>query len=100
MRPTKTDQPNVQIELAKGIPATAGDYARDKITDLARFSRLPILFIKVRVMIAGHGNNPGVVAHANLDVNGTPLITHTVANTAAEAIDLLKDKIHSRLTEK
>lgn len=97
MRPTKTDQPVVQIELAAGVPASVGDYARDKIMDLARFSRLPILFIKVRLMTAGHGNNSGVVAHANLHVNGTPLITHAVAKTATEVVDLLKDKIHGRL---
>jgi ribosome-associated translation inhibitor RaiA len=98
MRPTKTDQPNVHVELTDGIPVATRDYVRDKITDLTKFSRRPILFVKVRLITAGHGNNLQVVARANLDVNGTPLITHTVAKTATEAVDLLKDKIHGRLT--
>ncbi|MBP2328786.1 ribosome-associated translation inhibitor RaiA [Kibdelosporangium banguiense] len=99
MRPTRTDQqPNVQIELADGIPATAENYARAKIPGLVKYSRLPILFIKVRLMPAGHGHNVDVVAHANMDVNGTPLISHSVGKTATEAVDLLQDKLRGQLS--
>jgi hypothetical protein len=98
MRRAKTDrQPDVQIELAKQLPATAENYARDKVTDLVKYSPKPILFIKVRLMTAGHSGHPDVVAHANVDVNGTPLISHSLGKTATEAVDLLQAKLRGQL---
>ncbi|MCE7004652.1 hypothetical protein LWC34_17735 [Kibdelosporangium philippinense] len=97
MRHDRTDQPNVQIELAGSIPADAADYAKDKVLHLVKYARRPILFVKVRLMAAGHGNNKNVVAHANLDVSGTPVISHSVGETTTEAVDLLQDKLRGRL---
>lgn len=94
MRHGRTDhKPNVHIELAGGFPAEAADYAADKVLHLLKFARRPVLFVKVRLMSAGRD----VVAQANMDVNGTPVISHSVGRSAAEAVDLLQDKLRGRL---
>ncbi|RSM85171.1 hypothetical protein DMH04_17880 [Kibdelosporangium aridum] len=98
MRHGKNEQqPNVQIELTGSISREAADYAKDKVLHLMKYARGPVLFVKVRLMSAGHGINKNVVAHANLDVNGTPVISHSVGKTATEAVDLLQDKLRGRL---
>jgi hypothetical protein len=98
MRRNKIEQhPTVQIELAKDIPATAEDYAHDKVLQLMKFTHRPVLSIKVRLMSAGHGSHQDVVAHANMDVNGTPLISHSIGHTATEAVDLLQAKLRGQL---
>nr|WP_157527139.1 hypothetical protein [Kibdelosporangium sp. MJ126-NF4]CTQ98974.1 hypothetical protein [Kibdelosporangium sp. MJ126-NF4] len=48
-------------------------------------------------MTAGHGNQQDVVAHANMNVGGKLVISHSVGRTATEAIDLLQDKLRSLL---
>lgn len=89
--------PNIQIDLDGDIPRYAKGYARAKINDIVRFAPKRVLFVRLRLAPTGPHGHPDVVAHANLDVNGTPVITHAVGTTAHEAIDLLQAKLRIRL---
>ena len=72
MHRDNTDQLTVRVDLDKDIPEYADGYARAKITDVVRFAPRAVLFVKIRLTLAGSHRHPDVVAHANLDVNGTP----------------------------
>jgi hypothetical protein len=99
MRDSRTDlQPNVHIELDENIPAYAEGYARAEITDLVRVAPKPILFIKVRLSSSSRHRHPDVTASATVDVNGIPLISHSVGSTPCEAIDLLQGQLRGQLS--
>jgi ribosomal subunit interface protein len=89
-----------QLEITN-VVVEAGDqavqeYARERIAPLARFAPEPTTYAHVRVVAAGPHT---VEVHANLDVNGTSVVAQAEAETATEAIDAVRDRLHSQLTK-
>src|SRR5689334_13677843 len=94
----RTDHPTVHIELSPGIPGYAESYARAKIVDVLRFAPKPVLHARIRLALTGNSRHPDVTAHANLDVNGTPVISQSLGSTACEAVDLLQGKLRGQFS--
>ncbi|GGU50151.1 HPF/RaiA family ribosome-associated protein [Lentzea flava] len=89
-----TEIGNVVVELDGPIAHRAKQYARDKITPLARYAPKPTRFAHVRLTTTG----PRTIAvHANLDVDGTSVVAKAEAATFEEAVDAVHDQLHSRL---
>jgi ribosomal subunit interface protein len=89
-----------QQEIAN-IVVEAGDqaareYARDRIAPLARFAPELTNYAHVRIVNAGPRT---VEVHANLDVNGTPVVAQAEAGTVTEAIDAVRDHLHRQLVK-
>ncbi|HEX7304708.1 HPF/RaiA family ribosome-associated protein [Lentzea sp.] len=85
---------NVVVELDGPVSDRARHYARDKIAPLARYAPEPTEFAHVRIFKTG----PRTFAvHANLDVNGTPVVGKAQAGTAEEAVDAVQDLLHTQL---
>jgi ribosome-associated translation inhibitor RaiA len=85
---------NIRVDLATGLPGEAAEYARTKVTAIAKYSPADISYAKVRLSTDGPRL---VVAHASLDVNGTPVNADANAATYHEAVDLLHDKLQHQL---
>ncbi|SFR02158.1 Ribosome-associated translation inhibitor RaiA [Lentzea waywayandensis] len=89
-----TEIGNVVVELDGEIAEQARQYTRDKIAPLARYAPQPTEFARVRLIRTG----PRAIAvHANLDVNGTPVVAKAEAATFEEAVDLVHDQLQNRL---
>ncbi|MBY8850007.1 HPF/RaiA family ribosome-associated protein [Saccharothrix sp. MB29] len=88
---------NIQTELATGVPADAAEYARAKVEAVAKYAPADVLFARVRLTADGPRS---VVAHASLDVNGTPVNAEATADTYQEAVDLLHDRLQHQLAGK
>jgi ribosome-associated translation inhibitor RaiA len=86
---------NIQTDLATGIPGPAGDYARSKVAAVAKYAPANIPFANVRLSMDGPRR---VVAHASLDVNGTPVNAEAGAPTYREAVDQLQERLRHQLT--
>ena len=89
-----TEIGNVVVELDGRIAARARRYAHDKISTLARYAPEPTEFAHVRITTNGPRT---ITVHANLDVNGTPVIAKAEAPTFEEAVDAVHDQLHGRL---
>lgn len=89
-----TEIGNVVVELDGRIAAEARQYAHDKISTLARYAPEPTEFAHVRLTPNGPRT---ITVHANLDVNGTPVVAKAEAPTYEEAVDAVHDQLHSRL---
>jgi ribosome-associated translation inhibitor RaiA len=87
---------NIRIDLATGVTGEAADYARAKIAAIAKYAPADIHYAKVRLTTDGPRL---LVAHASLDVNGTPVNADASATTYQEAVDLLHDKLQHQLVE-
>ncbi|HEX8866079.1 MAG TPA: HPF/RaiA family ribosome-associated protein [Lentzea sp.] len=85
---------NVVVELDGGIAAEARQYALGKIRPLARYAPEPTEFAHVRLTTTGPR---AITVHANLDVNGTPVVAKAEAPTFEEAVDTVHDQLHARL---
>lgn len=85
---------NIRTDLATGVPADAAEYARTKIAAVAKYAPADILFARVRLSTDGPR---AVVAHASLDVNGTPVNAEATGDTHQEAVDLLHDRLQHQL---
>lgn len=73
-------------------------YVRDKVTRVARFVPDPILFARVKLLVAPDpARERPVIAQALLDVNGTAVRAHVAARDLREAADLLEDRLRDRL---
>jgi ribosomal subunit interface protein len=87
---------NVVVETDGQAPAGAAEYAHEKIAPLGRFAPRPAPYAHVRISNTG----PHTIAvHANLDVNGTPVIAEAEAETVTEAIDAVRDHLQRKLTK-
>jgi ribosomal subunit interface protein len=80
------------------VPEAAKQYATDKITALARFTRKPILFAQVRLTLEPNParERPAIV-EATLDVNGQAVRGHLAGHDFFEAIDLLDGRLRRQL---
>jgi ribosome-associated translation inhibitor RaiA len=87
---------NIQTDLATGIPGEAGDYARLKVAAVGKYSPADIHWAKIRLTSDGPRR---VVAHASLDVNGTPVNAEAGAETYHEAVDQLHERLRHQLVE-
>ncbi|MEV8438771.1 HPF/RaiA family ribosome-associated protein [Actinosynnema sp. NPDC051121] len=86
----------IRVDLATGVPAEAADYARTKVAAIAKYSPADIGYARVRLSADGPRL---LVAHASLDVNGTPVNAEASASTYQEAVDLLHDKLQHQLAD-
>jgi ribosome-associated translation inhibitor RaiA len=91
-------QPVVELTVHRGLPASIGDYAREKVDAVTRLAPEPVLSMRVRLT---RHTNPAVgrpvVAQATLDVNGRIVRAAVEASTANEAVDLLVAKLRRGL---
>jgi ribosome-associated translation inhibitor RaiA len=87
---------DIRVDLAPGLPGEAAEYARVKVTAIAKYSPADIGYAKVRL---GTDGPRLLVAHASLDVNGTPVNADASAETYQEAVDLLRDKLQHQLAD-
>lgn len=84
----------IRIDLAAGVPGEATDYARAKVAAIAKYAPADIAYARVRLSTDGPRL---LVAHASLDVNGTPVNAEASAETYQEAVDELHDKLQHQL---
>lgn len=88
---------DVDVTTQGELPGAA-DYARDKIGQLGRLTRRPVLYARVRLTKhPGPAVDRPVVAQANLDVDGRLLRARADGVTAREAIDRLDARLRNRL---
>jgi ribosome-associated translation inhibitor RaiA len=88
---------DVQVTTQGRLP-DVGDYAREKIGALSRFSHQPVLHARVRVIRhADPAVARPVVAQANLDVSGRLVRAQVEGATAQEAIDRLEARLRRQL---
>lgn len=73
------------------------DYARDRMAGLARFTKRPVLFAKVRLI--KHIQPDTIIAKGTIDIDGEVSFAQTHGNSAREAIDLLVDLLRRTITE-
>lgn len=99
MRTTAPVPPaSVQVSVHGAAPAGAAGYARDKISAVIQRTRRPVLDARVRITVQPDPAIPRpVVAGANIDLNGRPVVVRVAAPTAREAVDLLAAKLRTRL---
>ncbi|WP_086664206.1 HPF/RaiA family ribosome-associated protein [Lentzea kentuckyensis] len=89
-------QQEIDNVVVEAVDQTAKEYAHDRIAPLARFAPEPTTYAHVRIVNAGPRT---VEVHANLDVNGTPVVAQAEAQTATEAIDAVRDHLHRQLVK-
>jgi ribosomal subunit interface protein len=89
----------LEISVTHGdVSEATKQYAAEKITQLARFTRRPILFAEIRLCLEPRrAIERPAVAEATLDVNGQIVRAHVAARDLMAAIDLLDDRLHRRL---
>lgn len=80
------------------ITEAAKQYATDKITQLARYTKKPILFAQVKLTLEPNPSRERpALAEATLDLNGQPVRAHVAGRDLLEAVDLLEDRLRRRL---
>ncbi|MBM7809711.1 HPF/RaiA family ribosome-associated protein [Saccharothrix algeriensis] len=87
---------DISTDLAAGVPFGAAEYARAKVAAVGKYAPADVPYAKVRFTTDGPRL---VVAHATLDVNGTPVNAEASAPTYQEAVDLLHDRLQHQLAE-
>ncbi|MFE0459032.1 HPF/RaiA family ribosome-associated protein [Kitasatospora sp. NPDC058965] len=88
----------VLVETRGEVTSAAPDYARAKM--LAVLGRLdePVLAARVKLtQEANHAMAKPSLAQAVVDLNGRPVRAHVAAATMQEAVDLLQDRLNSRI---
>lgn len=75
----------------------AADYARERMAGLARYTKRPMLFAKVRLI--KHIQPDAVVAKGTVDIDGEVSFAQAHGFRAREAIDLLVDKLRRDIVE-
>lgn len=90
--------PEIVVEVRGGIADDLAGYTRERVSEaLIRTSR-PVPRVHVRVVKHGDpAREKGVTAHANVDLDGRPLLVHSAAATPREAVDLLVERLRHRL---
>lgn len=75
------------------------EYARTQVAAMARRIGEPVASARVKLTrVAGPALRRPALAQANLDVARRPVRVHVAAETMREAVDLLMDRLHERLT--
>jgi ribosomal subunit interface protein len=89
---------DVSVVHLGDVPEAATAYATEKITQLARYTKRPILFAQVKLALEPKPSlERPALAEATLDVNGQPVRAHVAGHDLMEAIDLLEDRLRRRL---
>lgn len=90
--------PEIVVEVRGGIADDLAEYIREKVTDALTRTRRPVPRVHVRVVKHGDpAREKGVTAHANVDLDGRPLLAHAAAATPRAAVDLLVERLRHRL---
>lgn len=80
------------------VTDAAKQYATDKITQLARYTKKPILFAQVKLTLESNPSRERpALAEATLDLNGQPVRAHVAGRDLLEAVDLLEDRLRRRV---
>lgn len=90
--------PPLQISIGRHVSAAAAEYARVEIGPALLHAPEPVIGARVRV--TGHADptvSRPIVAQADVDVNGRGARVQVAAATTAEAVDLLADRLETRL---
>ncbi|MEV8516495.1 HPF/RaiA family ribosome-associated protein [Dactylosporangium sp. NPDC051484] len=92
------DEVEVNVQLQDGMEPRLQQYAREKVTAVLGHTARPVLYARVRLDRIG---NPAalrpVTARAEIDLNGHVLHAEAAADTPYEALDLLQDRLQTRL---
>ena len=96
---TRVDVLDLEVSVTHGdVPDSAKQYAIDKITQLARFTRRPIVYARLRLSIEPRrAIERPALAEATLDLGGQIVRAHVAAQDPMAAIDLLDDRLRRRL---
>ncbi|WP_282204708.1 HPF/RaiA family ribosome-associated protein [Kitasatospora fiedleri] len=88
----------VLVETRGAVSAGAPDYARVKVRAVLERLEEPVLGVRVRLVQEPHRTvaRPSL-AQVVVDLNGRPVRAHVAARTMREAVDLLQDRLVSRL---
>lgn len=88
----------VHVTTQGNVPEAAKQYAIEKVTQLARFTRRPILYVQVKLTLEGNPSRERpALAEASFDVNGRQVRAHVAAHDLTEAVDLLTDRLRRRI---
>jgi ribosomal subunit interface protein len=96
---TRVDVLDLEVSVTHGdVPDSAKQYAIDKITQLARFTRRPIVYAGLRLsVLPRRAIERPALAEATLDLGGQIVRAHVAAPDPMAAIDLLDDRLRRRL---
>lgn len=96
---THVDVLDLEVSVTHGdVTEAAKQYAIDKITQLARFTRRPIVYAGVRLSVEPRrAIERPALAEATLDLGGQIVRAHVAAQDPMSAIDLLDDRLRRRL---
>ncbi|MFC8722281.1 sigma 54 modulation/S30EA ribosomal C-terminal domain-containing protein [Kitasatospora sp. NPDC057198] len=88
----------VLVETRGAVPADAPRYAREKVGAVLERLEEPVLAVRVRlVQEANRSVRRPSLAQVVVDLNGRPVRAHVAAATMREAVDLVQDRLASRL---
>ena len=90
---------DLEVSVTHGdVPEAAKQYAIDKVTQLARFTRRPIVYALLRLSVESRrAIERPAVAEATLDLGGQIVRAHVAARDPMAAIDLLDDRLRRQL---
>lgn len=90
---------DLEVSVTHGdVPEAAKQYAAEKITQLARYTRRPITYALLRLSVESHRTiERPAIAEATLDLGGQIVRAHVAAHDPMSAIDLLDDRLRRRL---
>ncbi|MBW0113857.1 sigma 54 modulation/S30EA ribosomal C-terminal domain-containing protein [Pseudonocardia abyssalis] len=88
----------IVVEVRGSIADDLAAYARGEVADALTRTRRPVPRVHVRVLKHGDpARVEPVTAHANVDLDGRPLLVHAAAATPRAAVDLLVERLEHRL---
>jgi ribosomal subunit interface protein len=90
---------DVEVSVTHGdVSDAAKQYATEKITQLARYTRRSIVYAVLRLSVEpGRAIERPAVAEATLDLGGSIVRAHVAARDPMAAVDLLDDRLRRRL---
>ncbi len=88
----------VLVETRGEVSLAAPDYAKAKLLTVVERLHEPVLSVRVKLtQESNHAVVKPAVAQAVVDLDGRPVRAHVAAPTMQEAVDLLHDRLVSRL---
>jgi ribosomal subunit interface protein len=95
----QVDVLDLEVSVTHGdVPDVAKQYAVDKVTQLARYTRRPIVYALLRLSLeSNRAIERPAVAEATLDLGGPIVRAHVAARDPMAAVDLLDDRLRRRL---
>jgi ribosomal subunit interface protein len=90
---------DLEVSVTHGdVPEAAKQYATEKVMQLARYTRRPIVYALLRLSVEPRrAIERPAVAEATLDLGGQIVRAHVAARDPMAAIDLLDDRLRRRL---